>query len=254
MIVGNELYAPKPGEHVCTSCGRISISNVRYCQCGQAMLRKCTSRWCSNEIAIDDEVCEECGWPQSVPWDTPEGRQREIEMTVERVNKGSCGHLGRLQKVAPPEIGIPVLVAYAERLRAEGSVDDADSVYFVFIAEYGEAAFPTLVRHIVAHPDFISVQGLHRYGGCAIPALVGLLEKGEFKKPAAEAIQQLGPAASAAIPSLVELLKTDTFAEPALNALISIGPAVIPHLKPFTGIFKEATMKRKAEIVINSLK
>ena len=259
IIVGRELYIPKPGEHVCLSCGRVAPSGTRYCQCGQAMLRRCTNRWCINEIAIDHAICGECGWPQSLAWDTPEGKQLEITMAIDQMNKGCGDRAQRVQQLAPPEIGIPAIVAFAKKRRAEGSDSDAELAY-THMEAYGEVAYPAIISNIVAYPDTDNVRSLCNYGHFAVPTLIGLLEIEDWggTSAAIDATRMLlstltGASRAVLILALIKLLQNEEYSHQVTQALYLIGPEVIPYLKPFTGFFKERRMKRKAKEIISNL-
>ena len=59
LVINQELYVPKPQEHVCPQCGRVARPGARFCQCRSSLVRSC---WhCHAEIPIDDEVCDRCG-------------------------------------------------------------------------------------------------------------------------------------------------------------------------------------------------
>lgn len=252
LIVGRELYIPKPDEHVCSSCGRVAPSSARFCQCGQAMVHRCTSRWCGTEIPIDHEICSWCGWPRSLAWDTPEGKQREIKSALAKLADRQPISTWHVTRVAPPEIGIPAIVAFADQRLAEGRADYYDETYGHLQHGYGEAAYPALVNRVRSRPTCNGVRYLSSYGQHALPAIISFLEAGDFRVDAAQAAASLGPKASPAIPALIKLLQTESFAKAATDALRAIGPAVIPHLKPFIGLFKDATMKERAQAIINS--
>jgi hypothetical protein len=250
LILGSELYITRPGEHVCSACGRVSPRDTKFCQCGRAMLRQCNSHSCTTQIPIDHEICDCCGWPQSLAWDSAEGRQRKIEMALELLKEtGDRSAALVVKSVAPPEIGIPVLVTFAKTRLAEGAAYDYGEV-FKYIAGYGEAARPALVTSVVERPTWNGVRGLASYGECAVPAIIKFLEAGEFRISAAEAARDLGPAAAPAIPALIALLETEQFTAYAEGALRAIGPAVIPHLQPLTGLPRKAPMRQRAESII----
>src|SRR6185436_3461469 len=62
VIVNQQLYTPHTGELICVRCGRVAPSGSRFCQCGAALLRKCTN--CQQEFPITHQVCDHCGQPQ----------------------------------------------------------------------------------------------------------------------------------------------------------------------------------------------
>jgi hypothetical protein len=255
VVVGHELYTPRPGEHVCLQCGRVAASTARFCQCGQSMLRQCSSRWCGKDLSVDDDVCDRCGWLQAVSWDSPQGQERALAVAP------PCSDPS-FTKVLPPEVGIPQLV---KALPPDGS-GTWETVFFA-ISKYGAAAYPTLVKLVVANPSRLRVQRLCEFGSAAVPALIQFLDTGAFKQEATWAIGTLAesevkssdprnpvePAAAKAIPSLLRLLDNEedlTWVERALRAM---GPAVIPQLRPYTGLFKRSPMKRIAERTISSI-
>lgn len=59
VIMNRELYAPRPGEHICLICGRVATKGIRYCQCGGALVKRCNS--CLEEIWVDHAICDYCG-------------------------------------------------------------------------------------------------------------------------------------------------------------------------------------------------
>jgi len=65
LVINQQLYVPRPHEHVCVKCGRVASPGARFCQCRAPLLRACWS--CLAENPIDDEVCSQCGSPMNSP-------------------------------------------------------------------------------------------------------------------------------------------------------------------------------------------
>ena len=65
LVINDQLYIPSPGEHVCVKCGRVSVPDARFCQCGASLTRKCSG--CHKEIPILHEICDYCGLPHNSP-------------------------------------------------------------------------------------------------------------------------------------------------------------------------------------------
>ena len=59
LVINQQLYVPKPHEHVCRKCGRVASPGARFCQCRASLVRPCWN--CQAEIPVDDEVCNQCG-------------------------------------------------------------------------------------------------------------------------------------------------------------------------------------------------
>jgi hypothetical protein len=61
LVINQQLYCPKPHEHVCLSCGRVARPGARFCQCRKSLLKAC--RLCRAEFPVDFEICDSCGTP-----------------------------------------------------------------------------------------------------------------------------------------------------------------------------------------------
>lgn len=61
LIINRELYVRRPGDHVCTACGRVAPSQARFCQCRAPLVRKCYG--CGTEFPADHSICDFCGMP-----------------------------------------------------------------------------------------------------------------------------------------------------------------------------------------------
>jgi hypothetical protein len=68
------------GEKVCTACGRVAQREARFCQGGHALVRRCIK--CLVEFVVDHQLCDTCGWPQSVDPHTVEGTGLAFQRAV----------------------------------------------------------------------------------------------------------------------------------------------------------------------------
>jgi hypothetical protein len=59
LVINQQLYIPKPHEHVCVKCGRVAKPGARFCQCRTPLLKRCW--YCQAENPVDDVVCSQCG-------------------------------------------------------------------------------------------------------------------------------------------------------------------------------------------------
>jgi len=82
LVINKQLYTPKPGEHICIVCGRVTASDVRFCQCGASLVRKCINPKCLKEFPVDHRLCDYCGWPQDVEESSRVGGDIKIQRAI----------------------------------------------------------------------------------------------------------------------------------------------------------------------------
>ena len=291
LIVGRQLYVPRPGEHICIECGQVAPRDARYCQCGRNLVHKCSSRFCEKEIPIEHGICNSCGWPQSLAWDSPEGAKRELEIALIQLQEGKYESLSILRQIAPPKIAITAFLQYAKDSKDSGGLAYEAEAYKL-IGKYAPediqstaGAVDAIVGKALESQTSDNIQRLRLCGSAAIPALIGILQKaGVGVRDALSELRNIGPEAStatdalipfltsccgseafltlrsfgsngvSALPALLDCIWDGKNRREAIDTVANIGPAAIPYLKQFTGWFKDRTRREVAELLIEKIR
>jgi hypothetical protein len=192
LIINGQLYSPKLGEHVCTTCGRIAIPPARFCQCGAPLVRKCTNINCQKEFPIDHLICDFCGWQQ----DINQTNSKELEAKIDNAIRALSSIDRNIRMAAVSDIrvfglnaskAIPVLL----NLYINSHDHDEKSSYIITLGELGENAVPPLIEILYSESDedllrFVGKK-LEVIGKNAKPGLTNLIKNTYSDKTRARA-------------------------------------------------------------------
>ena len=210
LVINKQLYTPKPGEHICIVCGRVAASDVRFCQCGAALVRKCDNLNCLKEIPADHSICDYCGWPQGI---SPTSDKRLDVIIKNAINDLHDKNFHVLK------------VAFEEIRRLGPKASTAIPLIFDLWKNTNDLK-----------ESLLFINSLGSLGELAIPILIKVLysDQRRERKAALEVICHFGPKAFEAIPTLVDMLSSESDDEMLDNvqySLEQIGESAIPVLR-----------------------
>lgn len=113
MVMNQQLYAPRPGDLICITCGRVSPAGTQFCQCGADLLRSCVL--CEREFPLYHQICDHCGWPQTVAPTSQAGTILKVQRHLTALTDSSSAVRQTAQQAldeffAPPAYLTPTLI------------------------------------------------------------------------------------------------------------------------------------------------
>jgi hypothetical protein len=84
LVINQQLYIPKPQEHVCLKCGCVARPGARFCQCKSLLLKTCCN--CRSEFPVDDVVCNQCGFSDDDQNALEQRRAQELNALMDCVD------------------------------------------------------------------------------------------------------------------------------------------------------------------------